>query len=109
MSPRWPSFSMSSCRMICILFPFAPVTNSAGGGVGRLKPAATLAFAAMAVLRLEIVSRLHFKSGSFAPALQKSRSWALRLVLAPPGPELRVARRPALPDGLRRVRLLDAG
>src|ERR1700756_1215434 len=28
MSPRWPSLSMSSCRMICILFLFAPVAKS---------------------------------------------------------------------------------
>src|SRR5216683_8385530 len=116
MSPRWPSFSMSSCRMICMAFLFAPVTNSAGGGVGRLKPAATLAFAAMAVLRLEIASCFHLKSGSKTPAFQKLRSWALRLApaLGLPGPELHAARWPASRvqarrQQLHRVRLLGAG
>src|SRR5216683_4665560 len=28
MSPRWPSLSMSSCRMICMVFLFAPVNGA---------------------------------------------------------------------------------
>src|SRR6266404_9039162 len=77
MSPRWPSFSMSSCRMICMVVLFAPVTDSTGPAEAgryirrpRKSAAATVAFAAMSVLRLTIASCLLLKSGGKTAALQ---------------------------------------
>src|SRR5712691_582024 len=68
MSPRWPSFSMSSCRMICILFLFAPVQRRQ-----RESAAATSAFAATMPTASEIVLVLTPQKRELAPALQKLR------------------------------------
>src|ERR1700747_3462594 len=68
MSPRWPSLSMSSCRMIFILFSFAPVAKSVRLLAG-LKPSA-------------YIGVTDLKIGHYIRAVTPS---AFRLLVAPLG------------------------